>query len=87
MSSFPLSNSPLSSIVNPLDPKQVLLFYVTEKGRTGLEKHSFEHEEPNVIAFADNGVSSGDIVAHPSSFSALKYNGLVGHTETDTTVT
>ncbi|OCL06352.1 hypothetical protein AOQ84DRAFT_378684 [Glonium stellatum] len=67
---------PLSSIANPLNPSEILLFYLIEQGTVGLERHNFE-DKYKATKFSDNGVPDVDFIANPASFSALTFNGLM----------
>ena len=68
---------PITSVINPLNPAEILLFYLDDKGTTGLERHSFQNNQYNPTKFADNGVADVDVIANPGAFSALTSGGLV----------
>lgn len=72
---------PLTSIVNPLNEKEIFLFYLTENKGTGLEIYNYtKREKVGLTAFKDNITTppEDDLIANPGSFSSLLANGLVG---------
>lgn len=65
---------PLSSLVNPLDKEQVLLYYLSSNQTPALELHHVGAEKTTATAFADNLSAPVDSkIVNPGSFSAL-YN-------------
>ncbi|KAK0667209.1 hypothetical protein QBC41DRAFT_374864 [Cercophora samala] len=65
---------PLSSLVNPLNPKQVLLFYLSGNQSPALELQDVGADKTTATAFADNLSAPVDSkIVNPGSFSAL-YN-------------
>jgi hypothetical protein len=74
---------PQTSIINPLDPSEVLLFYLNGKGNVALHRHSVANGKYNAITFDDYGVPTGpEFVASPSSLTALTINNMVGYKAT-----
>ena len=69
---------PLSSIVNPQNPNQVLLFYLSGNQSPGLELHDVAQDKTTATAFTDNLSAPVDSkIVNPGSFSALNSNHLV----------
>jgi hypothetical protein len=71
---------PLTSVVNPQNPDQVMVFYLSGNQSPGLELHDVGASTTTVTAFTDN--LSGPVdskIVNPGSFSALNCNGLVSH--------
>ncbi|KAK4648393.1 uncharacterized protein QC761_109625 [Podospora bellae-mahoneyi] len=65
---------PLSSLVNPLDNEQVLLYYLSSNQTLALELHHVGAEKTTATAFADNISAPVDSnIVNPGSFNAL-YN-------------
>jgi hypothetical protein len=67
---------PISSIPNPLNPAEILLFYLTEGGNVGIDRHNYKTEYA-FAKFNDNGVPDVDHIVNPGSFTALTFGGLV----------
>ncbi|KAK4166872.1 hypothetical protein QBC43DRAFT_204655 [Cladorrhinum sp. PSN259] len=83
---------PLASLVNPLKPDQVLLFFLTQHQSVGLSLYDVrpprpDHEDPEDLvaitgikttSFRDNLSAPVDLkIVNPGSFSALKANNLI----------
>jgi hypothetical protein len=69
---------PLTSVVNPQNPDQVMVFYLSGNQSPGLELHDVGASTTNVTKFGDN--LSGPVdskIVNPGSFSALNCNGLL----------
>ena len=62
----------MSSVINPLNSNEILLFYLSNKGTTGLERHNFQDNQHNPTKFADKSVADDS-----GAFSALTSGGLV----------
>lgn len=69
---------PLSSLVNPLDKEQVLLYCLSSNQTPALELHHVGAEKTTATAFADNLSAPVDSkIVNPGSFSALYNEKLV----------
>jgi hypothetical protein len=76
-------SAPQTSLINPLDPSEVLIFYLNGKGNVALHRHSFTNGKYNATTFDDYGVpTSPDFAASPSSLTALTTNDMVGYKAT-----
>ncbi|KAH7146128.1 hypothetical protein EDB81DRAFT_759423 [Dactylonectria macrodidyma] len=71
---------PLTSIVNPLNEKEIYFFYLTQNKGTGLEIYGHPRPDKVVVTEFQGNIKTppeDDLIVNPGSFSSLVTNGVL----------
>ncbi|KAL7939902.1 hypothetical protein V8C35DRAFT_18607 [Trichoderma chlorosporum] len=74
---------PITSIPNPLNPKELYLFFLTGKGKftPGLEIHNYANDAHAVTNFQDNGITAPvagtNTIINPGAYTSVVWNSML----------